>query len=103
MSLRSRAHSPESQDLEEDVASRGQEGEAEDHGAEMPTSWKRILCGADGTVNGFKTERGAKRSVSEFQKQEPASVQTLNQKGGAPSPLTETSEFAGVGRASVGI
>ena len=69
----------------------------------MPTSWKRILCGADGTVNGFKTERGVKRSVSEFQKQGPASVQTLNQKGGAPSPLTETSEFAGVGRASVGI
>ena len=62
----------------------------------MPTLWKRILCSADGTVNGFKTERGAKRSVSEFQKQEPASVQTLNQKGGAPSPLSETSEFAGV-------
>ena len=38
----------------------------------MPTSWKRILCGAgsaEGTVNGFKTEGGAKRSVSEFQKQ----------------------------------
>ena len=72
----------------------------------MPTSWKRILCGAgsaEGTVNGFKTEGGAKRSVSEFRKQEPASVQTLNQKGGAPSPLTETSEFAGVGGASVGI
>ena len=69
----------------------------------MPTSWKRILCGADGTVNGFKMERGAKRSVSEFRKQGPASVQTLNQKGGAPSPLTETSEFAGVGGASVGI
>ena len=38
----------------------------------------------------------AKRSVSEFQKQEPASVRTLNQKGGAPSPLPDTSEFAGV-------
>ena len=69
----------------------------------MPTSWKRILCSTDGTVNGFKMERGAKHSVSEFQKQDPASVQTLNQKGGAPSPLTETSEFAGVGRASLGI
>ena len=72
----------------------------------MPTSWKRILCGAgsaEGTVNGFKTEGGAKRRVSEFQKQEPAAVQTLNQKGGAPSPLTETSEFAGVGRAGAGI
>ena len=69
----------------------------------MPTSWKRILCGTDGTVNGFKMERGAKRSVSEFQKQEPASVQTLNQKGGAPSPLKATSEFAGVGGAGARI
>ena len=51
----------------------------------------------------LRLEGGAKRSVSEFQKQERASVQTLNQKGGAPSPLTETSEFAGVGRASLGI
>ena len=49
----------EFQDLGEDVASRGQDGEAEDQGAKMPTSWKRILCGAggaEGTVNGFKTE-----------------------------------------------
>ena len=72
----------------------------------MPTSWKRILCGAEsaeGTVNGFKMEGGAKRSISEFQKQEPASVQTSNQKGGAPSALTETSEFAGVGGAGAGI
>ena len=36
-------------------------------------------------------------------KQEPASVQTLHQKGGAPSPLTEASEFAGVGGAGAGI
>ena len=30
-------------------------------------------------------------------------MQTLNQKGGAPSPLTEASEFAGVGGAGAGI
>ena len=54
-----RVRSAESQDLGEDVASRGRDGEAEDQGAKMPTSWKRILCGAgsaEGTVNGFKTE-----------------------------------------------
>ena len=51
----------------------------------------------------LRLEGGAKRSVSEFQKLERASVQTLNQKGGAPSPLSETSEFAGVGGAGARI
>ena len=51
----------------------------------------------------LRLEGGAKRSVSEFQKLERASVQTLNQKGGAPSPLKATSEFAGVGGAGARI
>ena len=32
------------------------------------------------SVNGFKPEKGAKRSVSVFQKQEPASVQSLTKR-----------------------
>ena len=55
------------------------------------------------SVNSFKPEKGAKRSVSMFQKQELASVRTLKQKAGAPSPLTETSEFAWGGGAGAGI
>ena len=55
------------------------------------------------SVNGFKPEKGAKRNVSPFQKLEPASMRTLKQKAGAPSPLTETSEFTGGGGAGAGI
>ena len=66
-------------------ASRAQEGEAEERGANKPP--RLIECGAERvegslrSVNGFKLEKGAKRSVSVFQKQEPASVRIFKPKG----------------------
>ena len=57
-------------------AARGREDEARDRGANKPTSPKRIVCGvgrAEGSGNGLKQERGAKRSISVDQKLEAAS------------------------------
>lgn len=75
----------------------------------ITTSPNRIVCGAERVegsvrpVNGFKPGKGAKRSVSVFQKQEPASVQSLTKRQAPLDTLKETSEFAGGGRAKAGI